>query len=278
MIRLRLFARDRRIGLVAVAAALAVSGGFVVLAGVGAEPAEAQVVMRSASGEAPLGRMSTMSQSDHDHIAALMNAEITACVRAHGYPQYSAPPHPSALAFDPYGHMDLEIVRVYGYGLPSDPGASPIDYAPAGSPIWDVLGDPSSGCLHDAADAVFGNAEAYGRAGSELMSVQNESIGAALSDPRYGRAIEDWSSCMSGAGYPAQDFNDAVTRYGIPHEESVPATPGEVAAALVDYDCRQSTKVNDIFEAIAVEFQLEHASEHASAVAIVNRGLQTSER
>ena len=173
---------------------------------------------------------------------------------------------PLAREYDSYGHMDPAIVEVYGYGAPPDPGASPIEYAPLGSPVLAAIGDSAKGCLRDAADAIFGNADAYRADVAELLELRSTSIGFALSDGRYARALDSWSSCMGDGGYPAKDFGDAIRKYRVPHEDGAPASQAEIAAALVDLECRQLTRVNDVFEAVAVEFQIQHAAEHQGAI------------
>ncbi|TDD72014.1 hypothetical protein E1262_04690 [Jiangella aurantiaca] len=170
----------------------------------------------------------------HDRRYAVADPEIAA---THGY----HPPSTVDVRREFYeAHTDAELAVLVGVTAGGAPAARD--------------GVPEGGCIGAAARATAVADEAALRAGQDLVSaVQSEAWHAALADPRVLDAFAAWSACMADAGYryaAPMDANDDPRWW-----TSETAGPEEIATAVADVACKESTGLIPAWSAVEADYQ-----------------------
>ncbi|RIQ23270.1 hypothetical protein [Jiangella rhizosphaerae] len=170
----------------------------------------------------------------HDRRYAVADPEVAA---AHGY----HPPSTTDVRREFYeAHTDAELAILVGATADGVPTARE--------------GIPDGGCLGAAARATAVADEAALRAGQELVSaVQSDAWHAALANPRVLDAFAAWSACMAEAGYDyaaPMDANDDPRWW-----TSDVAGPEEIATAVADVACKESTGLIAVWSAVEAGHQ-----------------------
>ena len=198
----------------------------------------------SATGPLPFGTASESASAvatRHDRRYAVADPEVAATYGYH-------PPTTVDVRREFYeAHTDAELEVLVG---------TTADGAPAAR-----AGVPDGGCLGEAARATAVADEAELRAGEELVSgVQADAWHTAMADPRMVDAFAAWSACMGLAGYQyvaPMDANDDSRWWG-----SDVAGADEIAAAVADVACKQSTGLIPVWSAVEAEHQAELIAQH----------------
>ncbi|MDX3224164.1 hypothetical protein [Streptomyces sp. ME19-01-6] len=196
-----------------------------------------------------------------------------ACMARLGF-SYAPPQpglHPPASANDSnmprrYGITDRQEAQKWGYHVPprgaqDAPSSTPMSKAehealtgspdaprPGASPGGGKNGIPKGGCMGEARrklDADFTNTMAD--------RLNKESFDKTLQDPAVKAVEKRWSACMKDKGYTAGDPYD-VTDVNKPAAGPTPSKK-EIAVALADIDCKDSTGL--VGKMFAVETQIQ---------------------
>lgn len=172
----------------------------------------------------------------HDRRYAVADPEVAA---VHGY----HPPSTADVRREFYeAHTDAELEVLVGVTADGEPAARD-----------DI---PDGGCLGSAAraTAVAPAAASALQDGQELVStVQADAWHAALGDPRVLDAFAAWSACMAEAGYryaAPMDANDDPRWW-----TADTAGPDEIATAVADVACKQSTGLIPVWSAVEADHQ-----------------------
>ncbi|MEE1943293.1 hypothetical protein V1L54_28470 [Streptomyces sp. TRM 70361] len=91
------------------------------------------------------------------------------------------------------------------------------------------------GCMSEAQHLLYGDFTTWYRASTIVNNLDAESSPKIFEDPAYKKAVSRWSSCMAGAGHPAdspQELRERfVERFGELPEESREAVERRLAVA-----------------------------------------------
>lgn len=212
-------------------------------------------------------------------------ARVRECAAAFGLDTSAAEPLPFGAAADSaaaaatrhdrrYAVADPEVAATYGYHPPPTADVRREFYQAHTSAELEILvgvtasgtptsraGVPDGGCLAEAARDVAAGDEAALRSGEELVSeVQAGAWHAAMTDPRVVDAFAAWSSCLAGAGFDyaaPMEANDDPRWWA-----SEVATADEIATAVADVACKQSTGLIPVWSAVEAEHQEALIAEH----------------
>jgi hypothetical protein len=130
------------------------------------------------------------------------------------------------------------------------------------------------GCLREATEQVFGGADILATLETELAEVEER----ALNDPRMVEAIDEWSACMSDAGYDFE-FPEDVDRVLQQQLEEIVGPPEarnpdfdreallalqseEVAMVRADIKCEEQ-HIADVEDKVLAEYEAEFREQHA---------------
>jgi hypothetical protein len=168
----------------------------------------------------------------------------------------------------------------YGYHDPHDPEAlrmqpePPSEAAPSEDVILAVSGPksegdrfrlkhkhgepvPDGGCYEVARDKLGG-------AGPNLPSIGDTYDASAdnIGSDSYVKALRRWVSCMRDAGY-----SDAVSpqMYGFAHDVPGPVSTAETRLALADVECKESSRIADVYVAVRTALQERLLEQHDAA-------------
>lgn len=156
----------------------------------------------------------------------------------------------------PYGPVELSRVQRLGYhdpaSLETGAPANPMwDGSPTPSRIVDGKGEdvpipsaaalPEGGCTAQVTEALGGERP------ETAVQIAGQAFVAADKDPRWGAAVASWSSCMRDKGHAFASSVEAVEKFrsvrGAP-------TPDEIAVAVADVRCKDSTRQVDTVVAV----------------------------
>jgi len=255
-------------------------------------PASAQAALSSEAFTpyAGLGASTDDGLAPGDTYAALH----AACMADAGYGQDagSAPYFARAnqgLAFaqpaGPWGYLGTALAAQYGFIAPSDsndaqssgPPATPLASLPAGAQA------AAGKCFNVVED--FNNAQfATSLAGIETMN--NDLSSDVVQDPGFKQATKAWSACMARNGYSSPGADtlmlqelDAIGQRVALGSGSVPGStpvPGsgptaaqnqaQLAAAVTDADCTQSTDLAGIYFAVQGSYEQQFVTANQQAL------------
>lgn len=250
--------------------------------------------------QAALSRMAftpyaALGQSNNDGLAPNESnfALSEACLTAAGYPNIGAGNVPFAirlgpanLAFSqpwgPWGYLGAAEAQQYGFRVPpgsalSDLGIDAQPSNPAGLPQAEQTAiDKCATITQDFTDATQKGALAG------IQALSNDIANDVMDDAAVKNATQAWSACMAKNGYSYHQ-PDAVFRqemqnmYGggkgpinIGAPVSTAANQAQVAAAVTDANCTQSTDLAGIYFAVQASYeqQLVNANQQALTSAV----------
>lgn len=261
--------RGYRLGVVAVLAALCVSGTG------GPE------VIRTASdlGPLPADRYDYTPQDyQRSHRASALL--VRQCMAEHGHPDFPLDPRyptdplvATAVGTD-YGALDLDDARRWGYGW--DPAKSQVP-RPAGRRMTGA----------EYADYPACNAEASRRLmrGIDVKrdwlyaSARSAEVDKAVKrDPRLRAAWDVWSRCVADQGFtrypdPGAAYTDTAWRRG--SDGNTRHTARERATATADVTCKRRHRTAELWHAVRVRKQAVDISRHRARYAAGLQALRT---
>jgi hypothetical protein len=235
-----------------------------------------------------------LGQSNNDGLAPgeSSNTLTSACMNAAGYANNGSFPFairlgPANLSFSQpwgsWGYLGVADAQQYGFLMP--PGSA---LSALGIDVPSLHANPPSypaaeqTAINKCATIVqdFTNAAANGPlAGIETLA--NDIYNDVLRDAAVKNATQAWSACMAKNGYSFKQpqtvfFQELQNTYGgkrqitIGEPVSAAARQAQVAAAVTDADCTQSTDLAGIYFAVQASYeqQLVNANQQALAAAV----------
>ncbi len=220
----------------------------------------------------------------------------TACMNAAGYGQYaaSAPFGVRAnrglafpLAYGPWGFVGTALAAQYGFNVP--------ETDPDGTPASPPLGDPPPGpgsmpagawaaagkCLNIVAafnDAMFTTALAI------IETMNNDISNDVIQDPDLKKATTAWARCMGKNGYVTADADAFAQQQQVnlglrpgPGATSPPGPPtaaqnkAEIAMAVTDAACTQSTDLGGIYFAVQASYEQQFVTANQQSLNVAVR-------
>jgi hypothetical protein len=236
-----------------------------------------------------------LGQSNNDGLAPNESnyALSHECMTAAGYPDGNTPFFVSLglanLAFsEPYGAWGyLSIVDAEQYGFRPQPGAALSDLGIDGLGAGANQGTPSAAeqaamgkCTTIVAD--FGQAEQKGPLAG-ISTLSSDIYNDVGDDGAVKAATRDWAACMAKNGYSftdpgtafQQEFRSIVGTSGNAKVNAASASSNassqaQIAAAVTDADCTQSTDLAGIYFAVQASYeqQLVNANQQALGAAV----------
>lgn len=205
----------------------------------------------------------------------------TACMNDAGYGQYAAStvfnvranrglgfPQP----YGPWGYIGVSLATQYGFNVP-DSGGPGEPAGPSPSPGSMPAGARAAAgkCLNIVMD--FNNAQfATSTAGIETMNddISND----VINDPDLARAQHAWTACMARNGYDSVQPNTIWQQYlniilgpgPTPPSPTAAQNQAQIAAAVTDADCTQSTDLGGIYFAIQASYEQQFVTANQQAL------------
>jgi hypothetical protein len=250
-------------------------------------------VQAALSGEA-FTPYAALGQSNNDGLAPneSSNALANACMTAAGYSNSGNVPFsisigPAELGFSQpwgqWGYLGVAVAEQYGFRVPPESALSSlgIDVPPpsANPPSPPAAEQTALGkCGTIAAD--FTNAAQDGPLAG-IQTLSNDIYNDVLKDAAVKNATQAWSACMAKNGYSfpqpqgvfRHEFQNMYggTHFITPGETiSAAANQAQIAAAVTDADCSQSTDLPGIYFAVQASYeqQLVNANQQALTTAV----------
>jgi hypothetical protein len=212
----------------------------------------------------------------------------TACMNAAGYGQYaaSAPfgvrenrglgfPQP----FGPWGYLGTSLAAQYGFNAPESVPDGTSEGPPPDAGTMPAGAQSATGkCLNIVMafnDAMFTTA----LAGIETMN--NDISTDVIQDPDFKKAVKSWSACMAKNGFVTVDA-DAFAQQQLVNiglrvapgskTPSMPSPPtaaqnkAQIAMAVTDADCTQSTDLAGIYFAEQADYEQQFVTANQQAL------------
>jgi hypothetical protein len=235
-----------------------------------------------------------LGQSNNDGLAPNSSNEAlaSACMNAAGYPNSGNVPFgirigPANLAFSQpwgaWGYLGAAEAEQYGFRVPPDSALSAlgIDAPTPGS-------NPAS--LARAEQAAIGKCATIVQDFSEsaqkgalagINTLSNDIYTDVAKDPAVNNATRAWAACMTKNGYNFSQpqkvfFQEIQTMFGgkraivVGERVSAAANEAQIAAAVTDADCTQSTDLAGIYFAVQASYeqQIVNANQQALTTAV----------
>ncbi|WP_380659776.1 hypothetical protein [Sinosporangium siamense] len=113
---------------------------------------------------------------------------------------------------------------------------------PSGSGSY---GTPSSGCLAQARQALYGNLNSYVTAQAAMKTFNAPVTAATESDPEVVKVMRQWSRCMARRGFQFDEWEEAHKAaselYGEIRRPLPEPVPQEIEIAVADAECSAET-------------------------------------
>jgi hypothetical protein len=208
------------------------------------------------------------TREQKDRLGRAQIALIRACMARFGiaYEVTPEPPGqygPVSLTDRRYGISDMDLARMYGYGLgPRDPALAPRPNRPQlgadgetvltgqGRSIVSGIAVPAGGCIGEAERALTPPANA----GADILrgsKLQFESFAQSRGDSRVRAAVDAWSACMAKAGF---HYADPLAAAADPAFIST-LDQHQLTVAATDIGCKSSTNVIGIWFTVESAYQ-----------------------
>ncbi|MER7173219.1 hypothetical protein [Streptomyces mesophilus] len=245
--------RGWRLGVVAVVAALCVSGagGPQVVPDLGPLPADRY----------------DYTPQDYQRELRATALLVRQCMAEHGHPDFPLDPrHPGdpiglTMVGTDYGALDLRSARRWGYGW--DPATSLMPQ-PKGRSMTDAEYADFPGCGTEANRRLMRGIDVkrdWLYAGTRAVEVDK----AVKRDPRLRAAWKVWSRCMAEQGFtpypdPVAAFTDDAWQRG--RDGNTRQTPRERATATADVQCKRRHGTAELWHAVRARAQTADIARH----------------
>ncbi|MFD4629486.1 hypothetical protein ACFVYR_06800 [Streptomyces sp. NPDC058284] len=196
----------------------------------------------------------------------------------------------------PYGMLNLDHVRRWGYGVDPDRVRDvKVQTRPKGRALtqeeYEVLYDlgegrgghsevngrkvPKGGCAAEAMRRIMGDAAASARLWGYVQGRTQEIGKAVAKDRRVRGAFGDWSRCVVDKGFkryenPKQAYLDKAWRKGRT-DGSTSRTKRELGTAVADVERNRKLNTAGVWWAVSNEKQREDLRRHKSRYAAVRK-------
>ncbi|WP_167829057.1 hypothetical protein, partial [Streptomyces sp. MZ04] len=258
-------------------------------AGAGADPGVPTVKDEGDIPELPLDRYEFSTRDSQRHTEA--QARLTQrCMRGLGFgdfPLYPKQPGGTgsvtltavAVTSYPYGPLDLDAARRWGYGY--DPERSG---AAAGRPEGRALTDEEHQALYGLRRKPSGTGGCSGAGTKRLVAGVPDQVRmftytpkrsqrldkVAAKDERVREALGTWSRCMADKGVkgyktPSDAFGDKAWGRKGRSDGNTTQTPRELATAVADVECKREHNTAGVWWAVREETQRADVARHKDA-------------
>lgn len=223
-----------------------------------------------------------ISASDRKLLYDAQFENVRRCMQAKGFtykvPTYYDDSSPTPLQFE-VGPADLEVAKAYGYrtftemypppdgsgnqdiGVPADPSQATAFLAALDGTAPTVLNSAGptlleGGCFPQSWDAVYqGHAEEREALRMQLSVYADDMYSKYIADPQVLALNKAWSDCVATSGY-----SDASPREAREHWLSIGGdqpSSDELAAAIADVACKESTNYLQVARGVILSLQSE---------------------
>ncbi|MFF1693847.1 hypothetical protein ACFVXC_09525 [Streptomyces sp. NPDC058257] len=235
----------------------------------------------------PLDRYEASTRDIRRHTEA--QARVTqSCMRKLGFedfPRYPASPKMAnsfemtavAMSSYPYGPLDLDSARRWGYGW--DPERPLADSAQSeGRAVtareqkaldgW--RGKPADGCASRGADRLTEGVQDKTRMYTYVPRRRQSLDKAVAGDERVREALDTWSECLESKGVkryetPSDAFGDKAWGRGNDHGGNTDRTEEELATATADVECKREHNTAGVWWVVRREKQRADVARHKDA-------------
>lgn len=266
---LRMTMRGWRLGVVAVLAALCVSG-----------PGQPEVI-RTASdlGPLPADRYDYTPQ-DYQRSQRASALLVRQCMAEHNHPdfpldpRYPADPIVATAVSTDYGALDLAAARRWGYGW--DPAKSRA-LRPKGRRMTNAEYADFPACNAESSRRLMRGIDVkrdWLYASTRAIEIDK----AVKRDPRLRAAWEEWSRCLTEQGFtrypdPVAAYTDTAWQRG--SDGNTRHTPRERATAAADVTCKRRHHMAELWHAVRARKQAVDISRHHDRYAAGLQALRT---
>ncbi|MEV8317493.1 hypothetical protein AB0Q95_25325 [Streptomyces sp. NPDC059900] len=237
--------------------------------------------------ELPLDRYEFSTRDSERHTEA--QARMTrSCMRKLGFEDFPLHPAQPKMANSyamvavqmpsyPYGTLDLESARRWGYGW--DPARSRSDAGRAEGravredeqqALYGRGGKRASGCANSGAgrltEGVRDRTRMYTYVPKRIQSLDK----AIVKDERVREALDTWADCLESRGVkryrtPDDAFGDKAWSRGNDHGGNTDRTAKERATATADVECKREHNTAGVWWAVREEKQRADVARHKDA-------------
>ena len=251
------------------------------------QPASAQAALSSEAftPHADIGASASDGLALGDTYAALH----TACMNDSGYGQYaaSAPfeiranrglgfPQP----YGPWGYLGLSLAAQYGFNAPDTGGPDESNGSPTAMSALSAGAQAAAGkCLNIL--MAFNDAQFTTSLGG-IETMNNEISNDVITDPDFKKATTAWSACMARNGYTISDADafalNELSAIGLrsiaPGQPAAPTAAQnrtQIAMAVTDANCTQSTDLAGIYFAVQASYEQQFVTGNQQALNVAVR-------
>jgi hypothetical protein len=228
-------------------------------------------------GPAPLDAMYDTPEED-DIYSRAKEILVVQCLTDLGFPEipevegeYPDEVVPRAAWDDSLGLVDLKVAQTFGYqgARDSEWWAAHRAYIDLMDAHRELYADPArdlaeyglpDGCERQAA-ASLSPVDTSALDRDLIASLPDLAVQQTQADPAVVESMTRWTSCMAEAGY-------ALTAIPIPQAHPDPATPEQIAQAVADVECKQSTGLVDTYITALYANQRAFMDQHTDQVTL----------
>ncbi|MGW6058962.1 hypothetical protein [Streptomyces sp. NPDC055189] len=264
-------------------------------AGDGGMPSAPAVKEEKDLPELPLDRYEFSTRDSKRHTEA--QARMTrSCMRKLGFEDF--PLHPSwrkmanshamtmvAMPSYPYGTLDLDSARRWGYGWDPARSRTGSGWPSEGRAVREneqealygtdgdgksVAGKPAGGCENTAAERLTEGVRDKTRMYTYVPKRSQSLDKAVARDKRVREALDTWSDCLESKGVkryktPSAAFGDKAWHRGNDHGGNTGRTENELATATADVECKREHNTAGVWWAVREEKQRDDVARHKDA-------------
>ncbi|MFD0550463.1 hypothetical protein ACFQ0X_15645 [Streptomyces rectiviolaceus] len=232
--------------------------------------------------ELPLERYEFSTRDNRRHTEAQARM-ARSCMRKLGFedfplhpkqPQGSVTLNAVAMSSYPYGPLDLDSARRWGYGW--DPELSPADgarhegramTADEHKAMYGLSREPAEGCARSGTERLTEGVRDKRRMWTYAPGRSRSLDKAVAEDKRVREALDTWSDCVESKGAkryktPGDAFRDKAWHRGSDRGGNTGQTKKELATATADVECKREHNTAGVWWAVREEKQRADLARH----------------
>lgn len=232
-----------------------------------------------------------LSDRDNKRMGQATSRLVQRCMRSYGFADFPLNPRrepfpkmsetftSTMVSISPYGVLDLDHARRWGYGFDPDATFTPKPAGPEGRAVtqreYEVLNDfggagragavvhgrkvPKGGCTGESSRRLLGDATKRTVLWGYVSERSEEIDKAVAKDPRVRGVFGDWSRCVQDKGFkaygsPRDAFRDKAWRSGA-SDGNTARTKRELGTAVADVECNRKLNVAGVWWVVSDEKQ-----------------------
>ena len=187
-----------------------------------------------------------------------------------------------AMSSYPYGPLDLDSARRWGYGWdPERPWAGVVRHsegravtADEQEALYGSSRKPADGCANRGTERLTEGVQDKTRMYTYVPQRRERLDKAITKDGRVREALDTWSDCMESKGIkryrtPSDAFGDKAWGRGNDHGGNTDRSKRELATATADVECKREHNTAGVWWAVRQEKQRADVARHKDAYAAV---------